>query len=443
MHIVTSVLLFSLAYYILTLTEEHVPKPYMDEVFHIPQAQHYCRFELLTWDEKITTLPGLYLTSALNHWISSVSCSVEKLRTQNVLFYAICFFVLFWLVREEALVLRTIKSLRIVMFPLLFSFSYLYYTDVGSTLFVLIAYLSYKRENINLSALFSLISVLYRQTNIIWAFWIACQYVIDRFDRYQNVQKDKEKETQQLMALLRFLYLNFVRIAKELRWFILLGLSFIIFVFINGGIVVGDRSNHQVILHVTQIFYFASFCSVMLPFHFLSYLKSLFTKKDALWRTLLIVIITSPFVAYLSYRFSYIHKFILSDNRHFVFYIWRRLFKVHVSPSIPLRLFALYSPFFTLSILFIIHLLRESRQTKLWIITYFVCTCLNLIPLPLIEFRYFLIPYIILSISEKHQSTFKEFATLLYYLAVNSATTFLFLYRPFIGPDGEQARFMW
>lgn len=40
------------------------PNPYMDEIFHIPQAQRYCNGTFCTWDPKITTLPGLYLFSS-------------------------------------------------------------------------------------------------------------------------------------------------------------------------------------------------------------------------------------------------------------------------------------------------------------------------------------------------------------------------------------------
>ncbi|KAF9399003.1 hypothetical protein BGX21_006942 [Mortierella sp. AD011] len=44
-----------------------VPHPYMDEIFHIPQAQRYCEGDFWTWDPKLTTPPGLYamLSSSL------------------------------------------------------------------------------------------------------------------------------------------------------------------------------------------------------------------------------------------------------------------------------------------------------------------------------------------------------------------------------------------
>ena len=40
-----------------------LPDPYMDEIFHVPQARRYCAGNFSEWDAKITTLPGLYLFS--------------------------------------------------------------------------------------------------------------------------------------------------------------------------------------------------------------------------------------------------------------------------------------------------------------------------------------------------------------------------------------------
>ena len=45
-------------------TMSHVD-PYMDELYHIPQAQRYCmgKWGRDNWDGKITTFPGIYLTA--------------------------------------------------------------------------------------------------------------------------------------------------------------------------------------------------------------------------------------------------------------------------------------------------------------------------------------------------------------------------------------------
>lgn len=70
------------------------PRPYMDEIFHIPQAQKYCQYKFKEWDPKITTLPGMYLLSFLGLRTLSfffgqeldLLCSAFFLRITNVVF---------------------------------------------------------------------------------------------------------------------------------------------------------------------------------------------------------------------------------------------------------------------------------------------------------------------------------------------------------------------
>ena len=80
------------------LVSRRVAEPYMDEVFHIPQARRYCAGNFTQWDSKITTLPGLYVfsfglldpvykvSSALD--LNSASlldlCSTKMLRSVNL-----------------------------------------------------------------------------------------------------------------------------------------------------------------------------------------------------------------------------------------------------------------------------------------------------------------------------------------------------------------------
>ena len=51
---------------------------YMDEIFHVPQTQRFCRGDFKTWDPKITTFPGLYLAAAIPQWLLSSSAFVSK-----------------------------------------------------------------------------------------------------------------------------------------------------------------------------------------------------------------------------------------------------------------------------------------------------------------------------------------------------------------------------
>ncbi|KAG8810941.1 glucosyltransferase, partial [Serendipita sp. 399] len=55
-------------------------EPYMDEPFHVPQAQAYCESQWEVWDPKITTPPGLYLSAAVIRKIFMFKCRLPLLR---------------------------------------------------------------------------------------------------------------------------------------------------------------------------------------------------------------------------------------------------------------------------------------------------------------------------------------------------------------------------
>ena len=58
-------------------------------------------------------------------------------------------------------------------FPLLYFFVFLYYTDVGSTFFILMAYLFCLRGNHLMAAIFAADAIFFRQTNIVWVVFMA------------------------------------------------------------------------------------------------------------------------------------------------------------------------------------------------------------------------------------------------------------------------------
>lgn len=148
---------------------------FQDEPFHVPQAQRYCRGDFWTWDPKLTTPPGLYLFAAglvqllqlvaplfglQTKGLGDVVCSLASLRAWNLLFSI----GTFWTIHSILLELRRqrqaaaqkadkklengvqasnsyLEAFAIILFPVSFFFHFLYYTDSGSTLFVLLAYL--------------------------------------------------------------------------------------------------------------------------------------------------------------------------------------------------------------------------------------------------------------------------------------------------------------
>lgn len=46
-----------------------------DELFHVPQAQHYCLGNFTHWDPMITTFPGLYEIHCLSQFTYLITTS--------------------------------------------------------------------------------------------------------------------------------------------------------------------------------------------------------------------------------------------------------------------------------------------------------------------------------------------------------------------------------
>jgi alpha-1,2-glucosyltransferase len=157
-------------------------QPVQDEIFHIPQAQHYCEGRFEVWDPKLTTPPGIYLLSVIlsPFW----GCSTNALRRLNfsVLGLLVMFLVDIYVARRNTRspstrpqeIMTGHNALNIALFPPLFFFYGLYYTDVASTLSVVIYYSFFLRHqnktrgsSIAVVAA-ALTSLLFRQTNIFW-----------------------------------------------------------------------------------------------------------------------------------------------------------------------------------------------------------------------------------------------------------------------------------
>jgi alpha-1,2-glucosyltransferase len=57
--------------------------------------------------------------------------------------------------------------------------------------------------------------------------------------------------------------------------------------------------------------------------------------------------------------------------------------------------------------------------------------------------RYFTVPFVLLALHMRPPAPWQLAATGAAYAAVDAATVYVFLFRPFTWPDGSVARFMW
>uniref|UniRef100_A0A915L6V6 Dol-P-Glc:Glc(2)Man(9)GlcNAc(2)-PP-Dol alpha-1,2-glucosyltransferase n=1 Tax=Romanomermis culicivorax TaxID=13658 RepID=A0A915L6V6_ROMCU len=503
--------LFSGTVLIHILVGSIVPNVYMDEIFHVDQMQRYCAGNFTSWNAKITTPPGLYLTCLLLLkpvlWFlpssSHIACGTPVvLRYFNALFLTILFclyFALFRLLsagRPCSSVILSVSALNLTLFPLCYFFSFLFYTDVLSLNSVLLCYLLQIRRHHHWSAVLEkFILAFSRQTNIIWVAFCAALTIVDLaalhaeyfalvvknthddsprldakiasfkknrqnphvrsdFNRFAREKYDSSRDAScencvvdfydKPLLLLRTLkeiyekkfslFVNFIiTVLSRCFGYILVGFLAIIFVFYNGSIVLGDRSAHQGSLHLVQIFYCAGFIFCF-GFPILSsFFKNVFNRlrKHGLFTRALFVSILV-----IIYHFTMDHPYLLADNRHFTFYIWRRWFQYHKFMKYllaPAYLFALYAIIASLHV-----------QSFIWRFFFVTCCILVTVPNRLLEFRYFLIPYVMWRLHQTSQSKQVLLMEFCVYAVVNTVILYLFLFKPFrwANESGLQ-RFMW
>ncbi|OHF00481.1 DIE2/ALG10 family protein [Colletotrichum orchidophilum] len=289
------------------------PNRKQDEIFHIPQAQKFCQGRWEEWDDKITTPPGLYILS--KYYLQVMmrpGCSVLDLRGVNIIavlgvgILATHCRHLLETRRPDAkspappavLSFHSIHlGWNIALFPVLFFFSGLYYTDVVSTLSVLVAYYHHlhrvREERSSFlsdwtTMILGVLTLVMRQTNVFWVVvymggleavaavkalrpdpvakpntttvgefvrFYAWRYSIgDVHDPPLNTAWPDDVFFSALSIGIAALA-NPLHVLKKIYPHIVTMALFAGFVAWNGGVVLGDKSNHVATIHLAQMLY--------------------------------------------------------------------------------------------------------------------------------------------------------------------------------------------
>ncbi|KAI9893311.1 MAG: glucosyltransferase [Vezdaea aestivalis] len=368
------------------LVSQIVTEPYLDEVFHIRQAQAYLARQWHVWDPKITTPPGLYILSLplLPFYDRSHSnASIPALRALNLLCLTV--FLPYQIYRLRRALLRSwgvskseVDALHVAasvsLFPPLFFFGALYYTDPWSTFWVLLTVdISGSVGEVEPSGRWvgpatvasGIIALAFRQTNVFWvAVYAGVKEVVrvtkaeegagerltagqSWFEVYALSWCEKrvydplvgEAAFQDYLKAILSLGLNVVhnivtiirRVLPHLTLLLLFGL----FILINGSVVLGDKSNHTATLHLAQLLYLwpyiAFFSAPLLLPSVLSLLPSRLLHSSLLpLPPSPLAILVPALLAIPTIHFStQIHPFLRADNRHYPFYIMRYFILSH------------------------------------------------------------------------------------------------------------------
>lgn len=220
---------------------------------------------------------------------------------------------------------------------------------------------------------------------------------------------------------------------KTLGGYALVGLSFTVFVVLNGGIVVGDKTAHQAVLHFPQLLYFCLFTTFFSSPFFIINIKAFLIFVFSHKKAVLALIILSTVIVHFN---TLVHPYLLADNRHYTFYIWKRLYEKYdlfrylVIPAYLYGAFSIY---------------RSLHHRDLTFhINFLACLILCLVPQKLLEFRYYIVPYLLIRLNMCVRPWWQYYIEFALYFVINCVTLDLFVTREFYWKDSDDIqRFLW
>ena len=434
-------LIYGFLFYIIN-NKEKIPV-YMDEEFHLNQTINYYNDKYNYWNNKLTTFPGTFITAS--SFLKLVNFFKGK-NFEDFDYIKYCRLFNLLISSLSALLIGLYNSssnkflITITLLPINCFYNFLFYTDSFSTIsLIYFFYVILNNKNKFLVLCTIIISVLARQNNIIWINLFPLSDLIQDilFDNNINFQK---------IILLPF------QLIKKYFFIVIVDILFICFLFVNNfSVVLGDKSHHKLCCHLAQINHFLFFSLLFFPSMNLKILKIHRSIKSAktLFQILFIFIILS-IILFIFNKFSIIHDFLLSDNRHYTFYYFRKIYSnLRMRYALILYTSLIYS-------IFIVENLQYLLNGK--ILAYLICLFMTLIPTPLIEMRYYIPCFIIFLILINEQSflindnekreyltnPFFNWLNILEYIIINSIVIYIFIYKPFKNEyfNGEMSRFM-
>ncbi|KAF3425173.1 hypothetical protein E2986_04136 [Frieseomelitta varia] len=359
------------------------------------------------WDPKITTLPGLYLIATLI--LSPLKlCNAFYMRCINLLGTFLNLYLAHSVIEQISTRrwkqkwndwMKFTVACNVMLFPPLFFWHFLYYTDVASVNAVLLMLLLHSYKQFKTAAFVGLLSVLIRQTNIIWVAFITVEHLFDLLDH--KISKSISYQQYTSIMYLKLLWEKVIRktchkwelftrfiiqLFAQLFPYVIVCLTFVTFVIWNKGIVVGDKRAHVPTIHIPQLLYFSTFLFCFLWPYMIIYWKDYFKFVSKHWMFASCVLILLTVIVHFN---TLVHPYMLADNRHYVFYFWNKL-------------------------------MGKYKQFKYLLVpvNYTFMISVVLIPQLLIEPRYFIVPYILYRLFIKKPKKWQIIA--------ESATTLIF-----------------
>lgn len=345
-----------------------------DEGFHWHQLSEYFAGRFGTVDS-LTMPPGYHLAVyGLSELFSFRSITEVRYVCFALAIPALLFF--FLSARNYDKANSYPVSLQLFLSPIIFPFFFLLYTDVPALAMVMASTWLVTIRRYQLAALVVGASLLFRQTNIVWLVMLwAISLVNAGFFTFSSTSADDI--LRQWLACLRRTWL-----------FALFSLLFAVFLYVNGGVAIGDAGSHQTGLYPTQVFLllFVLFF-LFIPLHIVNFRKIVnMLKSEPLFPLAGMIL----FALYM-FTFNADHAYNTPDRDYFL----RNILLGHIRPSFLTRTLA----FIPIIIAFFSIMVTPLRQRSYYWIYPFMA--LSLLPIGLIDPRYFIIPIVLFMLFRK------------------------------------------
>ena len=234
-------------------------------------------------DSKITTFPGLYVagvafaravglvTGAGADAPAAAVCNPSVLRSINLCFGLGTLVLLFCLLRRRMPAGKAgAQALQLALYPPHFFFTFLYYTDVASLFWVLLTVVltttgggagksggAPSLARVLGGSITGSVAIFFRQTNVVWLLFCFGTAALAELEsdpaRFERLGNGRELSFRVLGNFVTALVAGAPRLLAKLGALLLPVVAFVVFVVLNGSIVVGDKEHHQAVLHWAQL----------------------------------------------------------------------------------------------------------------------------------------------------------------------------------------------
>ncbi len=369
-------------------------KTFIDEGTHVRQVQRYTKDNYAILGD-LTTIPGYHITVA---FVSSIAFPWEKqpslreVRLTSLAFASLSLIVFFLISSRLHLGDPYRRTLQYAVFPITFLYFPLVYTDIFSLLLLLTAFLFALSKRYRISAFVSFLSILVRQDAIVWVTFLWLYTFITEYGSDFSVAS--------VLAHL-----------KKTFGYVMIATVFLVFVWQNGGIALGDQEHHVFGLYPGNIYFFLAMTGLLFMPVTVTTLKNILSVTKN--RILLSVLSISLLVG-LSFFLLHPALHVYNLDMHFL-----RNRALGVA----------YGDFGWLYILLIalggvtLWSMR-LKGDRLLIVPFAIA---SLLPSLLIEQRYAIVPLIFLLLFREEGSDRAERFLVLYWLAMSLGLTFMLL----------------